>query len=174
MGLPKPATRGECGELGRSKPCPHAGCRYHLCSGQTPSGKFELVELDDGCSDTCALAIADEGGRTLESVGEVLGLTRQRIFQVEQLALAKVRRALATFYDFRANEFAEVLASKPVGPALMARSTQKDEYLTKAELGSRMAQKRIPSGSVMPRVEMRIAASANGARIGSLDRSRDG
>ena len=42
-------------------------------------------------AETCALDVADEGGRTLEAVGELVGLTRERIRQVEMRALDKIR-----------------------------------------------------------------------------------
>ena len=40
---------------------------------------------------TCALDIADRGGVTLEEVGEILNLTRERIRQVEVMGLEKLR-----------------------------------------------------------------------------------
>ena len=41
--------------------------------------------------ETCALDIADRGGVTLEEVGEILNLTRERIRQVEVIGLEKLR-----------------------------------------------------------------------------------
>src|SRR5687768_18394193 len=41
-------------------------------------------------NETCALDIADRGGTTLEEVGAILNLTRERIRQVEVKALAKL------------------------------------------------------------------------------------
>ena len=40
---------------------------------------LDVWELED----TCALDVADRGGITLEEVGEILNLTRERIRQVE-------------------------------------------------------------------------------------------
>tara|TARA_B100000674_G_C37040340_1_gene558234 strand:+ start:71 stop:325 length:255 start_codon:yes stop_codon:yes gene_type:complete len=48
---------------------------------------LEVWELED----TCALDVADRGGITLEEVGEILNLTRERIRQVEVRGLEKLR-----------------------------------------------------------------------------------
>jgi DNA-directed RNA polymerase sigma subunit (sigma70/sigma32) len=41
--------------------------------------------------ETCALDVADRGGITLEEVGEILNLTRERIRQVEVFGLEKLK-----------------------------------------------------------------------------------
>lgn len=41
--------------------------------------------------ETCALDVADRGGVTLEDVGRILGLTRERIRQIEVGALVKLK-----------------------------------------------------------------------------------
>jgi hypothetical protein len=41
-------------------------------------------------SETCALDVADRGGTTLEEVGAIMNLTRERIRQVEVKGLAKL------------------------------------------------------------------------------------
>jgi DNA-directed RNA polymerase sigma subunit (sigma70/sigma32) len=40
---------------------------------------------------TCALDVASRGGVTLEEVGDILNLTRERIRQVEVMGLEKLR-----------------------------------------------------------------------------------
>ncbi|HEX8907607.1 MAG TPA: sigma factor-like helix-turn-helix DNA-binding protein, partial [Anaeromyxobacteraceae bacterium] len=47
----------------------------------------EIWELDE----TCALDVADRGGITLEEVGTIMNLTRERIRQVETRGLLKLR-----------------------------------------------------------------------------------
>jgi hypothetical protein len=47
---------------------------------------LEVWEL----TESCALDIADHGGTTLEDVGAIMNLTRERIRQVEVKALAKL------------------------------------------------------------------------------------
>ena len=41
--------------------------------------------------ETCSLDVADKGGITLEEVGEILNLTRERIRQVEVRGLLKLK-----------------------------------------------------------------------------------
>jgi DNA-directed RNA polymerase sigma subunit (sigma70/sigma32) len=47
----------------------------------------EVWELEE----TCALDVADRGGITLEEVGTIMNLTRERIRQVETRGLLKLR-----------------------------------------------------------------------------------
>jgi DNA-directed RNA polymerase sigma subunit (sigma70/sigma32) len=42
-------------------------------------------------AETCSLDVADRGGITLEDVGAILNLTRERIRQVEVRGLVKIR-----------------------------------------------------------------------------------
>jgi len=41
--------------------------------------------------ETCALDVADRGGATLGEVGSVLGVTRERVRQLEERALRRLR-----------------------------------------------------------------------------------
>jgi hypothetical protein len=52
--------------------------------------------------DSCALDVADRGGTTLEDVGAIMNLTRERIRQVEVKALAKLEalRDMMALRDF--------------------------------------------------------------------------
>jgi DNA-directed RNA polymerase sigma subunit (sigma70/sigma32) len=47
-----------------------------------------MVELPD---ESCSLDVADEGGATLGRVGTVFGLTRERIRQIEVIAIQKIQ-----------------------------------------------------------------------------------
>jgi hypothetical protein len=92
----RPRSREDCrhGE----RPCLFISCKYHLyldVNPRTGSIKLnfpdkEVWELDQ----TCALDIAERGGTTLEEVGSILNLTRERVRQVEAEGLAKLREAL--------------------------------------------------------------------------------
>lgn len=88
----RPATRGECIEGPR--PCPWVSCKFHLyldVNPETGSIKLNFPDLEVWeMADTCALDVADRGGITLEEVGEILNLTRERIRQVEVLGLSKL------------------------------------------------------------------------------------
>jgi hypothetical protein len=61
-----------------------------------------LLEADH----TCSLDLADEGARTLSEIGKILGVTRERVRQIEIMALDSARVAtaelLATTKDLRA------------------------------------------------------------------------
>jgi len=94
--LPRPRTRADCENVPR--PCPFVSCAHHLfldVNEDTGTIKlnhptkepWELVE-------TCALDVADAGGITLDGVGVLVGLSRERIRQVEDRALAKLRRGV--------------------------------------------------------------------------------
>lgn len=50
-------------------------------------------------TETCALDVADRGGITLEDVGILLNLTRERIRQVERSGIDKLRAALGDDAD---------------------------------------------------------------------------
>jgi hypothetical protein len=48
-----------------------------------------MPRLED-LSDTCALDVADRGGSTLEEVGSMLNLTRERVRQIERSTMEKL------------------------------------------------------------------------------------
>lgn len=89
----RPETRGECMEMER--PCPYVACKYHLYVDVHPvrgSIKINFPDVDVWeMTDTCALDIADRGGITLEEVGQIMNLTRERVRQLETQGLAKLQ-----------------------------------------------------------------------------------
>jgi hypothetical protein len=89
----KPKTRMECKDLER--PCPFVSCKYHLYIDVHPvrgSIKLNFPDLEVWeMTETCALDVADRGGITLEEVGEIMNLTRERVRQVETAGLAKLQ-----------------------------------------------------------------------------------
>ncbi len=88
----KPRTRAECADTPR--PCPYVSCKYHLfidVSNRTGAIKLNFPDLEVwDMPESCALDVADRGGTTLEDVGAIMNLTRERIRQVEVKALAKL------------------------------------------------------------------------------------
>lgn len=92
-GLKHPTSRSQCVNMPR--PCLYVSCRHHLyldVNEETGSVKFnfpdkEVWELEE----TCALDVADRGGITLEEVGLIMNLTRERIRQLELSGLEKLR-----------------------------------------------------------------------------------
>ena len=100
----KPRTRAECADAPR--PCPYVSCTHHLfldVSARTGAIKVNFPDLEVwDMNDTCALDVADRGGTTLEEVGAIMNLTRERIRQVEVKALAKLDalREMSALRDF--------------------------------------------------------------------------
>ena len=88
----KPKQRAECAEGPR--PCPYVSCKHHLfidVSPRTGAIKLNFPDLEVWeMGESCALDISDRGGTTLEDVGAIMNLTRERIRQVEVKALAKL------------------------------------------------------------------------------------
>jgi hypothetical protein len=89
----KPKTRAEC--LNGERPCPFVSCKHHLyldVSARTGAIKLNFPDLEVWeMNETCALDVADRGGTTLEEVGAIMNLTRERIRQVEVKGLAKLQ-----------------------------------------------------------------------------------
>ncbi len=89
----KPRRRSECAEGPR--PCPYVSCQHHLfvdVSARTGAIKLNFPDLEVWqMGESCALDVADRGGTTLEDVGAIMNLTRERIRQVEVRALAKLQ-----------------------------------------------------------------------------------
>lgn len=89
----KPTTRAECKDTER--PCPFVSCKYHLYIDVHPvrgSIKINFPDIDVWeMTESCALDVADRAGITLEEVGEIMNLTRERVRQVETAGLAKLQ-----------------------------------------------------------------------------------
>jgi hypothetical protein len=88
----RPQTRAECREGPR--PCPFVSCRYHLyldVSRRTGSIKLNFPDLEVWeMPVSCALDVAEDGGATLEDVGAIMNVTRERIRQLEVSALERL------------------------------------------------------------------------------------
>lgn len=95
----RPRTRGGCLEgQGRARPCPWVGCKFHLYLDVNPeTGSIKLnfpgIEPEE-MKVSCALDVAMRGGVTLEEVGEIMNLTRERIRQVEVRGLLALKRSM--------------------------------------------------------------------------------
>ena len=122
----QPARRGECAEGAR--PCPYVSCQHHLfldVSSRTGAIKLNFPDLEVWeMNESCALDIADRGGTTLEDVGAIMNLTRERIRQVEVKALAKLE-ALKDMSSLR-----DYIDEGPVGKRrlpILAVTVEEDE-----------------------------------------------
>ena len=91
--IPRPTSRAECRE--DIRPCPWVACKHHLyldINPETGSIKINFPDLEPWeLKHTCALDVAERGGITLEEVGEIMNLTRERIRQVEVRGLLKLK-----------------------------------------------------------------------------------
>ena len=102
----RPRTWGECLEraLGTaSRPCGYLRCKHNLLvdvDGRTGSYKVTWPHLASGSygdeygaypQHTCALRVAEQGGMTLDEIGSVMNLTRERVRQIETKALYALR-----------------------------------------------------------------------------------
>lgn len=95
----RPRNRGEC----RSgiRPCPYVSCRHHLYLDVNPENgsiKFNFPHLDPWeLPVSCALDVAENGEHTLEEVGQVVNLTRERVRQTINDALDRARPIAPTY-----------------------------------------------------------------------------
>lgn len=93
----RPRTFEECDSVGLGDlfPCPFVSCKHHLyldVNERTGSIKFNFPGREvDELPATCALRVAEEGGLTLDGVADVIGVVRERIRQIEDRALLKMR-----------------------------------------------------------------------------------
>lgn len=106
----RPRTRADC--AGGERPCPWVGCRYHLYIDVNPQTGSLILNFPDlepwELKHTCALDGADQDGMTLEEVGAVMNLTRERIRQVETKGLLRLKRASPTPEELAALETPDV------------------------------------------------------------------
>lgn len=110
----RPRTRAGCNVEGV---CPFVSCRHHLFLDVNQTGSIKtgalkyfvigrspadfdkwaedltdrLVEADH----TCALDAAEDGPRQLDQIGELIGVSRQRVRQVEIVAVESFQEAAA-------------------------------------------------------------------------------
>lgn len=84
--LKRPVTRADCANVPR--PCPWVGCRHTLYLDVSEAGSIHFPHADREPwemppSESCSLDVAERGGLTLEEVGDVLNVTRERVRQLE-------------------------------------------------------------------------------------------
>lgn len=91
----RPQTRGECTEY--KDYCPFVSCKHHLYLDVNPNGSITLnfphLAVDE-LEETCALNVADRTALTLQSVGDLMNLTRERARQIELRGMMKMKPGL--------------------------------------------------------------------------------
>ena len=97
-----PKTRSDClpGGSNSARPCPYSRCEYHLSLYRKKNAKVHSLA-------SCVLDAADQDGLTLDEVGQLTGLVRERIRQIETTAVKK----LADRFHLTTNELLERLRS---------------------------------------------------------------
>jgi len=97
---------GDCPRLHDDhRPCIHVGCRYHLHGEVSAAGSLRITAswqaalesdepLDDCGLETCVLDARSDDDRSLDRIGSVFGITRERVRQIEEHALARLRAGL--------------------------------------------------------------------------------
>ena len=105
----RPRTRGEC--VDGPRPCPFASCEHHAIHGMM-FGQQALALDDDAVlaalealPASCTLDVADREGATLEEVGLIFGVTRERIRRIESGA---IKRSLS-----KVKHLADVIVEEP-------------------------------------------------------------
>ncbi len=95
MWYDRPKSRAEC--VDGPRPCPFVSCKFHLyldVKDETKSIKLNFPHLEVWeLEHTCALDVSETGGLTLEDVGHIMNLTRERVRQVEVAGINKLREA---------------------------------------------------------------------------------
>lgn len=90
----RPRTRAECKDGPR--PCVFVSCKYNLyldVNVETGTIKFNFPDVEpEEMFISCALDVAEDKELTLEEVGIVMNLTRERIRQLELKGVAKIRK----------------------------------------------------------------------------------
>lgn len=81
-----PKTRGDClpGGINEARPCKWSTCVYHQ---KTSSGAL------------CVLDLADAGEIGLGEIAFILGLSAERVRQIEWKAMRKLRRRLKLIHN---------------------------------------------------------------------------
>lgn len=98
----RPKTRAEC--VDGPRPCPWIACRHHLAidvDALNGTIRFTYPEAAEGELEarehTCSLDVADRGEHTLQEVGEILILSRERVRQLEEVILARAEKKMRRY-----------------------------------------------------------------------------
>jgi hypothetical protein len=92
-------TRGECREW--LEPCRLTSCRYHVEHRGKPSRGASGAQLDASVArraaadheETCSLNYAELGPMSEREIAEALGLSQQRVHEISENAITKLKRA---------------------------------------------------------------------------------
>lgn len=91
----RPQSREEC--VKGPRPCPWVSCRFNLYLDVREDGVLKLNFPDrepEEMSASCALDLADDGPRTLDSIAALMGMSKERARQLEATAFEKLYERL--------------------------------------------------------------------------------
>jgi hypothetical protein len=103
QGVSRPRLREDCADGPR--PCPFVACKHHLYLDVSPGTgtiKLNFPELEVWeLGESCALDVADSGAQELDHASHLLNVSRERIRQIEVVALNKLSttRDVKQLYD---------------------------------------------------------------------------
>ncbi len=95
----RPVHRSQC--AAGPRPCVWVTCRYNLYLDVRGDGILRLNFPDrepEEMMASCALDLATDGPRTLDSVAGLMGMSKERARQIEAVAIQKVRKAFRKGY----------------------------------------------------------------------------
>jgi len=87
-----PLSCGHARPAHHARPCPVARCRHSLLVEINP--ETGSVKILPEASESCSLDVADRGEQTLEDIGLLTNLTRERIRQIEQYGLRLLKQRM--------------------------------------------------------------------------------
>ena len=90
--IERPTKRSHC--VNGPRPCPWVSCRHHLYLDVTVNGGVRVNHPDVDVWDmkeTCSLDVTEMGPQTLDEVGTMLNLTRERVRQIQVRACRDIR-----------------------------------------------------------------------------------
>jgi hypothetical protein len=102
----RPKTRGQCPGY---RPCPWVGCQYNNYLYIDDRGHLhtKMAVEEPWQSDpftSCALDLTARHGMKLDEIGEAMNLCRERIRQIEEKALRKLKRRFWWLEEFMEEE----------------------------------------------------------------------
>ncbi len=88
----RPKTRADCADVPR--PCVYVGCKFNAFLTANYNGTIQVTQdcepEDVPPANSCVLDVAERPDVTLQDIGKVMGITRERARQIEVEACIKL------------------------------------------------------------------------------------